>query len=89
MNDASRLQGRAIAGGAALLALLFLIGIANRSYWALAIPVAALTLFGLGLAGWVGWTIATIQVEPEPIDEPASDEAARASGSPSTPSTAA
>lgn len=69
MNDASRLQGRAIAGGAALLGLLFLIGILNRSYWALAIPVAVLTFFVLGLAGWVGWTIATIQVEPEPVEE--------------------
>jgi hypothetical protein len=28
--------------------------------------VAVLTFFGLGLAFWVGWTIATIQVEPEP-----------------------
>jgi hypothetical protein len=71
MNDASRLQGRAIAGGAVLLAVLFLIGILNESYWALAVPVAILTFFVLGLAFWVGWTIATIQVEPEPVDEPA------------------
>lgn len=66
MNDASRFQGWAICGGAGLLAFLFVIGILNGSYWAIALPVAVMTLFVLGLAGWVGYTIATIQVEPEP-----------------------
>ena len=32
----------------------------------LGLPVGILTLFALGLAAWVGYTIATIQVEPEP-----------------------
>ena len=36
---------------------------------ALAIPVAVLTLFALGLTAWVGFTIATIQVEAEPVPE--------------------
>jgi hypothetical protein len=66
MNDASRTQGWAICIGAGLLALLFLIGVMNGSYLALALPVTVLVLFVLGLAGWVGFTIATIQVETEP-----------------------
>lgn len=76
MTDASRTQGWAICGGAGLLALLFLIGILSGSYLAIAIPVAVLTFFVLGLAGWVGYTIATIQVEPEP-DGPADEEPSR------------
>jgi hypothetical protein len=69
MNDSTRAQGWAICIGAGLLALLFIIGILSGSYWALALPVAVLTLFVLGLAGWVGFTIATIQVEPDPAPE--------------------
>ena len=69
MNDASRFQGWAICIGAALLSILFLIGLLNGSYWALALPVAILTLFVLGLAGWVGYTIATIQVEADPAPD--------------------
>jgi hypothetical protein len=45
------------------------IGILNGSYWALAIPVAILTLFALGLVAWVGYTIATIQVETDATPE--------------------
>ena len=79
MNDASRTQGWAICIGAGILGLLFLIGILNGSYLALALPVAALTFFVLGLTAWVGFTIATIQVEvdpaPEPGEEPNSENA--------------
>ncbi len=71
MNDASRTQGWAITIGAGVLALLFLIGILNGSYFALAVPVAVLTLFVLGLTAWVGFTIATIQVEADPAPEAA------------------
>ncbi len=49
--------------------MLFVIGIMNGSYLALALPVAVLTLFVLGLMAWVGFTIATIQVEAEPVPE--------------------
>jgi thiosulfate reductase cytochrome b subunit len=71
MNDTSRNQGWAITGGAALLGLLFLAGILNGSYLALAIPVAILTFFVLGLVAWVGYTIATVRVEAEaPAAEP-------------------
>jgi hypothetical protein len=69
MNDASRTQGWAICIGAGALAFFFVLGILNGSYWALALPVAVITLFVLGLAGWVGYTIATIQIEPDPAPE--------------------
>ena len=65
MNETSRNQGWAITGAAVLLGLLFLAGILQESYWAIALPVAVLVFFVLGLVAWVGHTIATIQVEPE------------------------
>ncbi len=81
MNDASRFQGLAICTAAGLAALVFVTGLLNGSYWALAIPVAVLTLFALSLVAWVGFTIATIQVEPEaaPVDPEAVDEPPAAS----------
>jgi hypothetical protein len=66
MTDSSRTQGGLICLGAAFAALLFLLGVLRGSYVALAIPVAILVLFILGLTFWVGWTILTVQVEPEP-----------------------
>jgi hypothetical protein len=71
MTDSSRTQGRLICAGAVLLGLWFLGGLLAKSYWALAIPVALVVFFALGLSFWVGWTIATIQVEPFEDDEPA------------------
>jgi hypothetical protein len=73
MNDASRNQGWAICIGAGVLGLLFLIGILGGSYFALAVPVAILTFFVLGLTAWVGFTIATIQVEPDPAPDAGDD----------------
>jgi len=73
MNDASSTQGWAICIGAGALALLFVVGVLNRSYLALALPVGVLTLFVLGLAGWVGYTIATVRVEPALEPEPPQD----------------
>lgn len=72
MQETTRAQGWVICGGAATAALLFLIGIVQRNWWALAIPVAILTLFALGLVAWVGFTIATIQVE---ADDPRTSKA--------------
>lgn len=69
MNDASRTQGWAICIGTGVLALMFVIGVLNGSYMAIAIPVTVLTLFVLGLTAWVGYTIATIQVQAEPVPE--------------------
>ena len=69
MNETSRTQGWAICAAAGLAALLFIVGILNGSYWALAIPVSILTLFALGLVAWVGYTIATIQVDSDASPE--------------------
>lgn len=82
MTDSTRTQGWAICIGSGLLALLFVIGILNGSYWAIALPVAALTLFGLGLAGWVGYTIATIRVEADPAPEVLSTDATHVTAAP-------
>ena len=65
MSDSSRTQGGLICVGVVILAALFLLGLLQQSYWALALPVAVLVSFGLGLVFWVGYTIATIRVEPE------------------------
>ena len=65
MSDSSRTQGGLICVAVVILAALFLLGLLQRSYWALALPVAVLVSFVLGLVFWVGYTIATIRVEPE------------------------
>ena len=64
MTDSSRTQGGLICVGVVIVAAWFLVGLLQQSYWAVAIPVAVVTLFALGLTFWVGYTIATIQVEP-------------------------
>lgn len=93
MNETSRNQGRAIAAAAAGAALLFVIGILNGSYLALAIPVAIVTLFALGLVAWVGYTIATIQVEadasPEVLATDTADTSESADSEPAPEKTAA
>ena len=72
MNDSSRTQGAAICIGVVVLGLWFLIGVLSKSYWAIAIPVTIVVLFALGLSFWIGYTIATVRVEPE-IDASPSD----------------
>ena len=74
MNDSSRTQGGLICVGVVILAAWFLLGLLQKSYWAVAIPVAIVVFFALGLSFWVGYTIATIQVEPFDEDEPRSDD---------------
>jgi hypothetical protein len=63
--DQSRQLGQALMGGALLAVFMVLIGIARRSYLAIALPVAT----GLGvvaaLAFWVGYTMATTEWEDE------------------------
>jgi threonine/homoserine efflux transporter RhtA len=66
MTDSSRTQGGLICVGAAVVGLVFLIGLIKGAWWAVAIPVGILLAFVLGLTFWVGWTIATVQVEAEP-----------------------
>ncbi len=69
-DERSRLLGGALCLGAILAAGLFVYGVLNGSYLALALPVAAVTLFVLGLVAWIGWTIATVPVDAEgdPLD---------------------
>jgi len=85
MNETSRTQGWAICAAAGLAALVFIVGVLNRSYWAIAIPVSVLTLFALGLVAWVGYTIATIQVDADAAPETTGiDEPEVATSAPST-----
>ena len=65
MKDSSRNQGLAICGAALFLGLVFGIGLLSHAWWAVAIPVAALLAFVLGLTFWVGYTLATVSIEPE------------------------
>ena len=75
MDASSRTQGGLICVAVAVLGAWFLLGILKQSYWALALPVALLVFFALGLTFWVGYTIATVQVEPYEEDEALTAEA--------------
>ena len=78
MNDSSRMQGFAICAGALVLGLVFGSGLWSGAWWAVAIPVGVLLAFVLGLTFWVGWTIATVQVEPEPSPDASPEPTASA-----------
>jgi hypothetical protein len=71
MRDSSRIHGALICVGTVVLAVVFLAGLLNGQYWAVAIPVAIVVFFALGLSFWIGYTIATIRVEPEVHEPPA------------------
>ena len=58
-QDETRRAGEALMAGAGLTVLLFVIGVARRSYAALAIPVFAGLAAAAGMAFWVGYTMAT------------------------------
>ena len=79
MTDSSRSQGGLICVAAVLIGLIFLAGLLARSWWAVAIPVAIALTFVLGLVFWVGWTIMTVDLDPEPppaeADPPAERDA--------------
>jgi hypothetical protein len=62
-DERSRVLGGVVVLGAVLAGCLFAFGISVGSYWAIALPVAAAFYFVLGLVIWIGWTIATVQVE--------------------------
>ncbi len=83
MNDSSRTQGGLICVAVVILAAWFLLGLLSESYWALALPVAVLVFFALGLSFWVGYTIATIQVDPfdegEQLPAPRGDDSSPSS----------
>ena len=67
--DRSRLYGFLICIGIVITATLFLVGLFHKSYWAIAVPVAALTLGLLGLGFWIGWTIVMLKTEAPPDDK--------------------
>jgi hypothetical protein len=81
VTDASRAQGGLICVGVVVVAAGFLLGLLQQSYWALALPVAILVFFVLGLTFWVGYTIATIRVEPAEDAPPPASDAGAGSGS--------
>jgi hypothetical protein len=74
-DERSRVLGGVVCLAALGAAALFLYGIAVKSYWALALPLAAGVLFVLGLVFWIGWTILTVQVgaEGSPLGESLAD----------------
>jgi hypothetical protein len=82
-------MGGLVCLGAVLGGALFLYGIAVRSYWALALPLAAGVLFVLGLVFWIGWTILTVHVEAEgtPLEPAAGGPSAPTTPAPSAPET--
>ncbi len=96
-DERSRVLGGLVCLGAIVAGALFLFGLTLKSYWALALPLAVLVLFVLGLVLWIGWTIATVQVQPEgdplasagggpgaaTVEEPGGGEAATSSEEPS------
>ena len=83
MTDSSRMQGGLICVAVVILGAWFLLGLLQGSYWALAIPVAAVVFFALGLCFWVGYTIATIEVEPFDEDTSGESDAAKPDETPS------
>ena len=61
---------------------MFGIGLLSGAWWAVAMPVALLIAFVLGLTFWVGYTLATVAVEPEPDAEAKRPPAAQAAPPP-------
>ncbi len=85
MNDSSRTQGGLICVAVFVLAVWFVMGLMQQSYWAIALPVTLIVFFALGLSFWVGYTIATIRVEPFDDSEAASAEPEAAAAAPPAP----
>ena len=81
MTDSSRVQGGLICVGAVIVGAIALLGLVKGAWWAVAIPVGILLAFVLGLTFWVGWTIATVEVEAEPDPGAPSAETETASNS--------
>ncbi len=62
-DENSRVLGGVVCLAAMLAGALFLYVLAVQSYWAIALPVALLFKFVLGLVFWIGWTIMTVQID--------------------------
>lgn len=81
-DENSRALGGLVCLGTLLVGALFLYGLATRSYWALAIPVAVLLLFVLSLVFWIGWTVMTVEIDAQgaPLEPEVSGDSAGSSG---------
>ena len=65
--DRSQMTGALIMVGAVVQLLVFLIGVARKSYYTLALPILLAVAAVTGLAVWVGWTMMTTEADvPEP-----------------------
>ena len=60
-----RTTGYLLMGGALLQLLLFFYGALRRSYLALALPVAAAMTALAAITFWMGWTMISLEGEPE------------------------
>lgn len=74
--DRTRLTGLVLMIAAAFQALWFLLGVRRRSYAAVAIPAAAITLSAAIVLFWIGWTTYELEDDleglnfvPEPLDD--------------------
>ena len=71
-QERSRQIGRAIMAIAGLQLAFYLVGIARRSYLALALPIGLVVAAISGLVFWVGYTMATTDWDA-PADYPPED----------------
>ena len=78
--ERSRQLGQALMAASGLTLVLFLIGVARRSYLVLAIPVLAGLAVVSGLVFWVGSTMASAQWSHAPL--PLADAAIPAAAAP-------
>ena len=68
--ERSQSTGLLLIIGAALELLLFIYGIARRSYLAIALPVTLAMLMASALTFWLGWTMLTIEDEEDgPLED--------------------
>jgi hypothetical protein len=65
----SKRHGVLLCATTSLLTLIFLYGLWQGSYWALAVPVAIGVLTALWLMFWIGYTISTINGIPAEADQ--------------------
>ena len=58
------MYGAAICGGSIIAAIVFLLGVLRKSYWALAMPVIVGSMGALYVAFWIGRALITTPLEP-------------------------
>ena len=65
----SQQLGMFLMAGAVLDALIMLIGLARRSYWVVALPVAMAVAVMCALTFWVGWTMVNTEEDLAELEE--------------------